>query len=232
MRPPCWSHGKQRSAGRMLRLADLWASDGVFVCNLLIKSVIEPFQLPRRNSATAGCAMRAGKALWNFTINFIDISHTPPLSQHLSVVLPVLTAAIIVNEFVVVAVPCNNTLSPRSSRLVLSVCRRWSSHASLPSGISILSSIDANGHTTASNALLFLAVSENGDFPSLSSGPGSSNVPDSELQASVFHTLDGCRCCVQQSCGRGSWSFPHHQDSPSRSSSLSRLPDVLLSRAR
>ena len=54
--------------------------------------------------------MRAGKALWNFTINFIDISGTPPLSQRLSDVLPVLTAAIVVNEFLVVAVPCNNTL--------------------------------------------------------------------------------------------------------------------------
>ena len=70
------------------------------------------------------------------------------------------------------------------------------------------------GTPQLSNALLFLDAFGNGDFPSFSSGSEyaisssaflPSNVPDSELQASVFHTLDvgtggwgDCRCCVQR----------------------------------
>ena len=70
------------------------------------------------------------------------------------------------------------------------------------------------GTPQLSNALLFLDAFGNGDFPSLSSGSEyaisssaflSSNVPDGELQASVFRSFDvgtggwgDCRCCVQR----------------------------------
>ena len=65
------------------------------------------------------------------------------LPNALNDVLPALTAAIVVNEFLVVAVLCNNTLDTELSEIAYSL-----------------------------SAFL------------------SSNVTDSELQASVFHTLD------------------------------------------
>ena len=49
-------------------------SDGVFVCNLLIKSVIEPFS---SRAELGNCGKRDAsweRAVWNFTINFVDIS--------------------------------------------------------------------------------------------------------------------------------------------------------------
>ena len=80
--------------------------------------------------------------------------------------------------------------------------------SSMPSGtVTILSLLSGPGYTISSSGFL------------------SSHVPDSELQASVFHTLDvetdgwdGCHCCVQHHA----WSILRHQDSPSRSSSPSR----------
>ena len=97
------------------------------------------------------------------------------------------------------------------------------------------------GTPQLSDALLFLDAFGNGDFPSLSSGSEyaisssaflSSNVPDSELQASVFHTLDvgtggwgDCRCCVQR-LGFEVRGLPHRQDPPSRTSFPTPLPDV------
>ena len=68
-----------------------------------------------------------------------------------------------------------------------------------PSWISTVSSIDVDGNTTASKVSLFLDAFGSGDFPTLSSGLEyaisstallSSDVPDSELQVSVFHTLN------------------------------------------
>ena len=64
------------------------ASDGVFVCNLLI----------RPNLATAGCAMRAGKALQSITINSFNISGATLLSQRLSDVLPLKDCCAVCSE--------------------------------------------------------------------------------------------------------------------------------------
>ena len=112
------------------------------------------------------------------------------------------------------------------------MCRRWSLHASLPSGTSAFSSMDADGYTTASKVCSSSMPSGTVSFLGMLSGPGyaiSSNAPDSEIHASVFHTLDvetdgWLSLLCPTSCGRGSWSFQRHQDTPSRSS---RLPDVL-----
>ena len=89
-----------------------------------------------------------------------------------------------------------------------------------------------DGYTTASKVCSSSMPSGTVSFLGLLSGPGyaiSSNAPDSEIHASVFHTLDvetdgwlSLLCPTPR--GRGSWSFQRHQDTPSRSS---RLPDVL-----
>ena len=84
-----------------------------------------------------------------------------------------------------------------------------------------------------SGMVAFLSVSSGPEYAISSSAFLSSNVPDSELQGfCVPHSrrrnrwLRWLSLLCPTSCGRGSWSFPHHQDSPSRSSTRSRLPDV------
>ena len=100
---------------------------------------------------------------------------------------------------------------------LFSVCKQWSLHASLPSGITPFASTDADEHTTVSNALHFFDAFRNGDYSELAVWSGirdviirSSDVPDSELQASVPHTLDvetggwDCRhCCVHPRAVQG-----------------------------
>ena len=79
------------------------ASDRVFVCNLLIGSVIKSSS---SRVELANCGMRDGSSR----------SSSVPTPER----LPVLTAAIVVNEFLVVAMPCNNTLC---TELTIVSCR-------------------------------------------------------------------------------------------------------------
>ena len=83
------------------------ASDGDFVCNLLIISVIEPSS---SRVQLANCGMRDASSRSSSVSFTVNLSSTTLLSQRLSDVPLVLTAAFVVNEFLVVAVRCNNTL--------------------------------------------------------------------------------------------------------------------------
>ena len=165
------------------------ASDGVFVCNLLIRSVIEPFS---SRAKLCNCGMR--DASWERVVKFYhqlcsvvderrclaqgvsdDRSTGRRTPNALKDVLPVLTAAIVVNEFLVVAVLCNNTLDT-DELTIISSCSLTVQAMVTPclSALWVLTiaSIDADGYTAVSNALPFLDAVGNGDFPSLSSWLG------------------------------------------------------------
>ena len=97
-----------RLGGLLNSLSMALTYDGVFVCNLLIKSVIEPSS---SRTKLANCGMRDA--------GFVGELHRQPF-RHLwhNTSLPTRErrsscthgAAIVVYEFLVVAVPCNNTL--------------------------------------------------------------------------------------------------------------------------
>ena len=140
------------------------------------------------------------------------------LPNALNDVLPVLSAAIVVNEFLVVAVLCNNTLdteltiiSFRSSgsvsvRAMVNPCPsafwdldlrfhrcRWVHHS-----FQMLCSSSMPSGTVTFRACRLARSTRSRHQPSCPP-----NVPDSELQASVFHTRDvgtggwgDCRCAV------------------------------------